>query len=267
MTSFFSTTRYRAALLALPLLLTATGAHAQDGADDEERRVRIALGPELKPSYPGASDHSLGPFIDVDIARGDTPFAHEAADESTGLPLLNLGAIDIGPIVAVTGKRTAEDTTPGLREIGTTFEAGASITATISPSIYAFAEVLHGIGGHDALRGQAGVDFVTRDGDAWVLAAGPRMTFGSGKHARAYFGVTPAEAAASGLDAFDPDGGIQSIGGAITGEFAITPRWGLAAYGRLERLIGDAADSPVTRTFGKRSQLSGGVALTYTFRR
>ena len=31
------------------------------------------------------------------------------------------------------------------------------------------------------------------------------------------------------------------------------------------RLVGDAADSPVVRTHGSRSQLSGGLALTYTW--
>jgi outer membrane protein len=36
-------------------------------------------------------------------------------------------------------------------------------------------------------------------------------------------------------------------------------------YGRYERLVGDAADSPIVREFGSRNQLSGGLGLTYTF--
>ena len=41
--------------------------------------------------------------------------------------------------------------------------------------------------------------------------------------------------------------------------------WGAAVYGRYDRLIGDAADSPVTRQLGSRGQPSVGVALSYTF--
>jgi outer membrane protein len=37
------------------------------------------------------------------------------------------------------------------------------------------------------------------------------------------------------------------------------------AYAKYDRLSGDAADSPVVRELGSRSQLSGGLGITYTF--
>ena len=42
-------------------------------------------------------------------------------------------------------------------------------------------------------------------------------------------------------------------------------RWGLFSYARYERLIGDAAKSPIVRRFGSRDQLSAGLGLSYTF--
>jgi outer membrane protein len=47
----------------------------------------------------------------------------------------------------------------------------------------------------------------------------------------------------------------------------LTPRWGIYTYAGLDRLVGDAADSPVVRQFGSRNQLSAGAALTFTFGR
>ncbi len=77
--------------------------------------------------------------------------------------------------------------------------------------------------------------------------------------------MTPAAALSSGLPTFDADGGIQSVG--LTAGYLrqLNRRWGLAAYARYDRLIGDAADSPVTRNLGSRSQPSVGLALSYTF--
>ena len=39
----------------------------------------------------------------------------------------------------------------------------------------------------------------------------------------------------------------------------------MTGYAKYDRLLNDAADSPVVRRFGSRDQLSGGAALTYTF--
>jgi outer membrane protein len=43
-------------------------------------------------------------------------------------------------------------------------------------------------------------------------------------------------------------------------------RWGLFGYARAERLVGDAAKSPIVRAYGSRNQLSAGLGLSYAFR-
>jgi outer membrane protein len=45
----------------------------------------------------------------------------------------------------------------------------------------------------------------------------------------------------------------------------LNDRWGLFGFARYERLVGDAAKSPIVREFGSRNQLSGGIGLNYTF--
>jgi outer membrane protein len=58
---------------------------------------------------------------------------------------------------------------------------------------------------------------------------------------------------------------VQAVG--VTAGYLrqLTPRWGIYSYAKYDRLVGDAADSPIVRQFGSRDQFSGGLALTYTF--
>ena len=91
-----STTLAASALLAAGLAATAGQAKAQV-SDEPDRRIRIALGPEIGPSYPGARDTAISPFFDFSIAGKSEPFAYEAPDESFGFPVISRGGIHVGP--------------------------------------------------------------------------------------------------------------------------------------------------------------------------
>ena len=62
------------------------------------------------------------------------------------------------------------------------------------------------------------------------------------------------------------DAGIRGVGAATSLHYQLSKRWGVQAYGRYERLVGDAGRSPLIRTYGSRNQMSAGLALNYTFR-
>jgi outer membrane protein len=91
------------------------------------------------------------------------------------------------------------------------------------------------------------------------------VTWSDARYHRAYFGVTPAESVRTGLAAYRPGGGIQAFGATAGFLTRLSKRFGLYSYAKYDRLVGDSADSPVVRSFGSRDQLSGGLALTYTW--
>ncbi|MEP6592929.1 MAG: MipA/OmpV family protein, partial [Acidobacteriota bacterium] len=70
---------------------------------------------------------------------------------------------------------------------------------------------------------------------------------------------------ASGLLAFDAGAGVESLGVAAASLYQFSASRGLYGYLKYDRLVGDAAGSPITRSLGSRDQWSGGVALSYTF--
>lgn len=240
-----------------------SSADAQEARGD--RRIRIGLGPQLVPSYPGSDGFSLRPLVDVSVGRGDDVFPFEAADESFGFSVINEGGFGIGPALGLEGSRTAGDVGAPLDKVSTTFEAGAFIQYAFGPGFRLRAEARRGVGGHDGWIGNVGADFVTRRGDDYLFSIGPRVTLADRRYHRAYFGVTPAESARTGLAAYAPGGGVQAVGATAGFLAQLNKRWGIYSYAKYDRIVGDAGRSPVVRTYGSRDQLSGGVALTYTF--
>ncbi|HSX55637.1 MAG TPA: MipA/OmpV family protein [Sphingomonas sp.] len=253
----------------VPVLLAATvfavPAHAQEEARREPFRTRVTLGPQLVPGHPGSDELSLRPFVDVARARGDNEFEFEAPDESFGFPVLRASGFAIGPAIGFEGKRDADAVGAPIHKVGFSVEAGAFVQTWIGDALRVRVEGRKGVTGHRGWTGVVSADYVAREGDDWLFSIGPRITLSDTKYHRAYFGITPADAAASGLPVHDPKGGIQAAG--VTAGYLrqLSRRWGVATYARYDRLTGDAADSPVARSLGSRDQFSGGIALSYTF--
>ena len=83
-----------------------------------------------------------------------------------------------------------------------------------------------------------------------------------------YFGVTPAEAAASPfIDAayLPKRGGIRYVGLESTLARRFGPHLQTTAHVGFHRLASTAADSPVVREIGNRDEISGGIGLKYSF--
>lgn len=255
------------AATAVIALCAPAPALAQDDGDDRPRRTRVALGPQLLPNYPGADDASLRPLIDFSRVRGDDEFPFEAPDESIGFALLQGERFSAGPSLGFEGKRSSSDVGGVLPEVGFSVEVGGFVQYQLSRSLRLRAEGRQALSGHDGFIANLGADYVWRDGDRQLFSVGPRVTVTDGTYQDAYFGIRPVDAAASGLPAYDADGGVQAMG--VTAGYLrqFTARWGVYGYAKYDRLVGDAADSPVVERFGSENQLSGGVALTYTFGR
>lgn len=250
-------------LIAAAALCPAWGAaFAQDG---EDLRVRVGIGAQLRPEFVGADDTAIAPLWDLDIARGSKEFAFEAPDYSFGIPVVSSGGFSFGPAANIASKRKESDVGAPVGKVSTTFEAGAFATYELTKSIHLRAEVLKGLGGHKGVVGTIGADQVWRDGDRYVISIGPRVLLSNARYQRAYFWVTPAAALASGLPAYDPGGGVYAVALASGMSYQFNNRFGTFGFARYERLVGDAADSPIVRELGSRNQLSGGVGLSYTF--
>ncbi|MBQ1497129.1 MAG: MipA/OmpV family protein [Sphingomonas sp.] len=254
-------------LALAPLLAIALPAHAQDEEPKPPRRYRVSLGPQLSPNYPGADKLQLTPMLDVATARGDAPFPFVAADDSFGFALLDKGGFEFGPAANFQGSRRRSEAGAPIDEVSTTIELGGYAQYWLAKPLRLHAELRKGINGHGGVIGGVGLDYVTRDGDKWLVSIGPRITLSDAKYRRAYFEVTPAVAARTGLPVYRADGGaVHALGVSSTATWQFSRRWGLYGYTRYDRLVGDGADSPLSRgPIGSRNQFSGGLGLSFTF--
>jgi MipA family protein len=249
-------------LACAALLPLCTPAAAQDSDD---LRIRAGAGAQLRPEFIGSDSREFAPLFDIDIARGDDLFNFEAPDDNFAIPLVSGEHFSAGPAANMEGSRKNSDVGAPVGKVKTSFEAGAFAEYRPSDKFRVRGDLLKGITGHKGLVGSIGADYIAREGDNYVVSAGPRLLLSDSRYQRAYFGVDPAASLASGLPVYRPKGGIHALGLASGVSYQLNPRFGLFGYARYERLVGDAAKSPIVREYGSRNQMSAGLGLNYTF--
>jgi outer membrane scaffolding protein for murein synthesis (MipA/OmpV family) len=84
-------------------------------------------------------------------------------------------------------------------------------------------------------------------------------------YTKSYFGVTASEAAASGMRPFQASAGVRDVGFTLSSRFPIWRQLSLVGAANYERLLGDAADSPLTDDRGDANQFSANLGLIYRF--
>jgi outer membrane scaffolding protein for murein synthesis (MipA/OmpV family) len=80
-----------------------------------------------------------------------------------------------------------------------------------------------------------------------------------------YFGINANQSARSGLRERDADAGFKDVGLTLGINWQFAKHWFTGVSGTYERMIYDAASSPVTRDAGNKNQGSGGVYVGYKF--
>jgi outer membrane protein len=250
---------------AAALAFAATPAAAQDG-ESRGWLVTIGGGPQISPKFPGADTYGITPMPVFGLRRPGDPIPVESPDEGFGIGLLGRrGVVDIGPVVQFIAKRDPQDVGAAVEEVDISVEVGAFVNLNLAPWLRLRAEGRKAVTGHEGWNGDVSADFVLRGGDTTVFTIGPRARIADDRFHQAYFGVTPAVSLATGLPVYTPGGGVHAVGVAAGLTHQFTPSWGIFTYAAYDRLVGDAARSPIVRTLGSRDQYSAGLGISYTF--
>jgi outer membrane protein len=252
---------------AAALFFQAFPAQARD--DDTSSRdwlVTLGLSARANPEFPGGKRIEVAPLPSIDRRHVGDPLPFGAPDQSAGLGLLgNRGGFDFGPAGTIRIKRNQEDVGAPVGNVGFTVEAGAFVQGWPIPNLRLRAEGRKGIGGHHGWLGDLSADLVIRDDDRTIFSVGPRLHFADDRFENAYFGISPAASARTGIPVYRPSGGLYSVGALTSIVHQLGPRWGVTAFAGYSRLVRAAAASPIVRRFGSPNQLSAGLGLTYTF--
>jgi outer membrane protein len=258
-----------ASLVGAALLVLAAAPAAAQDSDEEDSGyiVTVGAGAQAYPKFPGADELGVYPLPIVGFRRAGRPVPLEAPDEGFGFGLLGADSpINIGPAINVQRRRREADVGAAVGDVGWTIEAGGFVEAFLGENFRLRGEVRQGLGGHDGLVGDVGADLFVRGSGDTFFSIGPRVRWGDNDYMDAYYGVTPLVTGRTGLATYDPGSGIHSIGGTAGMRIDVGSGFAVHGYARYDRLVNDAADSPIVHGYGSRDQYGGGLGLSYSFR-
>ena len=229
----------------------------------QERSFNFALGAGVgaAPEYMGSGD--TGAFIAPTFTFGSLKWG--GVDVGNGVRGIPDNQLSLNGAFRLLDERTSETSSElaGLEGIDFALELGLGLKYQ-QINWMAFGEVRKGLTGHSGVAGTLGADWIVRPNNRLRITAGPRVNFGNDDFANTYFGVSAEEAAASSFAEYNATGGALSAGLAVTGTYYIDDKWSLEGIVSYEKLMGDAADSPITLN-GSEDQWRIGLGVSCVF--
>ncbi len=248
----------------------------------DDNWVTLGLGVALSPSYTGSDDYRAFPLPVVQgqlagvgispngpgVALDLIPGRGVNSDYSFG-PTIRLRSDRANniedPVVALAGEldRAVE---VGVK-VGTTKRQIGNLLDSVTFSLAASGDVA---GAHDGFVLEPSISYFTPVDFGTAVSFSLSASVVDDNYADYYYSVSGAQSAASGLDQFDAEGGLQSVGASVFIAYDLDGNalnGGLSAVfiGSYSRLLGDAADTPYTAERGDPNQFFAGVGLGYTF--
>lgn len=242
------------------------------------------IGATVFPQYEGAKDYEMLPAPGVVGSMGGVSFQllGSMASLSVGPRLGKHWQLQAGPVLNYGTNRThlsviTDRRVRALGRIAPAIELGGSIGFTgngvltsaydrLSVSLSYRADIAGAHGGNLLKPSVLYLMPVSHKAMVLLLAQADRA---DSNYARTYFGITPAQATASGLPGFTPRGGWKdwSLAGAGAVSLGSDLTHGLQLVGGISytRLLNDFAASPVTSIAGSRHQWMGAAGLAYIF--
>jgi outer membrane protein len=178
-----------------------------------------------------------------------------------------MAGFHIGPAFKYVAARNAADFAElrGLGDVNAAFEIGGFLDYFPVEWLRGRVEVLQGFGGHHGVVANFSSDLIVPVAPQWTLSGGPRLTVQSAAATAPYFGINLAQAMASGLPQFNARGGVHSAGAGAQLRYQYNPQWEVHTYVEYQRLLGDAAASPLVQQRGSPNQVTVGVGASYSF--
>ena len=263
----------------LAFCFASAGIAAAQPAPTEGWQLTVGAGSIYSPSYEGDDDYTLKALPNLQLRYGERFFA--SVQEGVGYDLISRDGLRVGPIgrvrfsrdedgdqtFAISGKDTND--LRGLGNVDTSIELGGFAEYELG-NLTLSGEVRQAVSGHDGLVADASLRWggmTQAFGPPLIWSAGPRIRIVDDQYTSAYFGITPEQAAASGLPQYKADGGLYSYG---FGAVAVLPldregAWNAVFLAGYDRLAGDAGDSPLVQLRGDADQATFGVFVSYTF--
>jgi MipA family protein len=221
-----------------------------------------------EPAFLGSKEFTASgrPIIDVHAAGAREWLT--LPNDAFSLTLYQTGDFRVGAAGDWLNNRSHNDDPSalrGLHDIDYTLEAGAFAEYYPVPFLRTRVELLQGITGADGFAANLMADYIYSPDPRWLFTVGPRLQIADEQFQSTFFSVNPAESVVSGLERYHAGGGINSAGVDGTVRYNLTESFSIRAFAEWDRLLGDAADSPIVKERGSVDQVQVGLGGAYRF--
>lgn len=260
-----------AAILASALVSAGPAAAGGDYAMESpaETGFRLGIGGAVgfRPKYEGSDEYEAIGFPIIFPKFGDS--SEPSRVKFRGLDdvryaVIRYNGFEAGPLGGYNFGRDQDDANllRGLGDVDGGVVLGGFVGVRLWEILFD-ASYHHQVSGDDTgyqIRFGAEVEEYVAPGVKLVGRVG--TTLASDDYMDAYFSITPAQSAASfaGLPVYNASSGIKDVHLALGAKIDLDDRWALRIGGKYSRLVGDAADSPITQS---KDQFSGSIGVTY----
>ena len=287
------------ASIAAALLITGPlgAARAQDAAGDGDRTVSLGIGiPDsidfqgsvgvaagVVPDYGGSNDYAAAALPLIDIRQPGFLFIEGASvNPNDGLATVGWNALNftyaagseekfrlsLGPLARYSGGRDQEDNDAlnGLGDIDGSVGAGGFLEASAGPWSADVTIVSQDAGdGGDGILVAFGAQYTARVNDGFIVSTGISSSWADDDYMQGFYGVTSGQAAGSGLAPFDADSGLKDVGVQLGASYEMAENWLVSGQVGYQRLLNDAADSPLVDDAGSPHQFRALLGVAYRF--
>jgi len=191
----------------------------------------LTIDPELRWDFVDSRELGYGVLVGYRSGRGDSSPSFASANSGSarlsGLPNIS-GAIDVGLV-------------------GHIAVFGVPLFAQVRSAVNGAQGTLVNVGAYLALPLDAAIE----------LTVLPTVTWANGREMRAFYGITAEQSATTGFAAYSPSAGWENAALEVAGDWNIGSGWHLLASVAYQRLLGNAAASPLTQTRNQPSAFAG----------
>lgn len=261
-------------LLAGASMLAGPAAVAQEGDVPAGPRDFLSAGVAVLPDYIGSDEYRLLPFAAARFEIAGITFQTEGPGLSAALA--ERGPVELGVYARAYGGRDEDiddAVVRALPEVDTAAVLGGFARIELARQILTPADSVSATvraggdvtGSFDGAIWTGEIAYATALSRTSFAALSLSVTGVSDDYADSRFSIDAAGAAASGLSAFEAEGGVRDIGLNFILDYGIGGDWSLTGIAGYSRLIGDFADSPIVSVRGSADQLFAGIGLGRKF--
>jgi MipA family protein len=212
-------------------------------------------------SYQGASKQRTSALPGIFLHTSSGFFADPL--NGVGYSFEPQGSLVYGLRANLETGRSVEVTLPGFEKINARANPGAFANYTVNDKLTLRSALRLGMGeGADGSLLHLGGSYKVLQAGFFGVSLNASLKYADNNYMQSYFGVTPAQSAASGLKTYQPAAGFASAKVGLTAATPLSREIFVFANLSVQRLMGDAANSPIVK---KKTQPAAFVGAVYSF--